>query len=71
MIPLTNEKYKSYLNETNCNICKKRFEDNYTNDKKYCRVRDHWHYIGKYRDAAHSISNLKYSIPIEILVVFL
>ena len=52
-------------------FAKKRFEDKYTNDKKYCRVRDHWHYIGKYRDAAHSISNLKYSIPIEILVVFL
>ena len=52
-------------------FAKKRFEDKYTNDKKYCRVRDNWHYIGKYRDAAHSISNLKYSIPIEILVVFL
>ena len=27
------------------------------------KVRDHSHYIGKYREAAHIICNLKYKTP--------
>ena len=34
------------------------------------KVRDHCHYTGKYRGAAHSICNLRYKIPKEIPVVF-
>ena len=34
------------------------------------KVRDHCHYTGKYRGAAHSICNLRYRIPKEIPVVF-
>ena len=34
------------------------------------KVRDHCHYTGKYRDAAHNICNLRYKIPKEIPVVF-
>ena len=48
----------------------KKLEDKYTNHKKYRRVIDHWHYTGKYRGAAHSICNLKYSMPQEISLVF-
>ena len=33
-------------------------------------VRDHCHYTGKYRGAAHNICNLKLNVPNEILVVF-
>ena len=33
-------------------------------------IRDHCHYTGKYRDAAHSIRNLKFNVPNEIPVVF-
>ena len=39
------------------------FEDKYPNDKKYCRVRDHCHYTGKYIGVAHCICYLKDSIP--------
>ena len=34
------------------------------------KVRDHCHYTGKYRGAAHSICNLRYKISKEIPVVF-
>ena len=34
------------------------------------KVRDHCHYTGKYRGAAHSICNLRYQITKEIPVVF-
>ena len=37
-------------------------------DKKYRKVRDHCCYTGDYRGAAHSICNLKYSVPKKILV---
>ena len=32
-------------------------------DKKYRKNKDHCHYTGKYTGAAHSICNLKYSVP--------
>ena len=64
MIPLTTEE-KIYHNEQEiCYICKKEF------DKKNYKVRDHCHYTGKYRGAAHNICNLRYKIPKEIPVVF-
>ena len=50
-----------------CYICKKEFNKN---DKKQQKVRDHYHYTGKYRDAAHNICNLRYKVPKEIPVVF-
>ena len=39
-------------------------------DKKYRKVRDYCHYKEKYRGAAHSICNLKYSAPKKIPIVF-
>ena len=39
-------------------------------DKKHCKVRDHCHYVGKYRGAAHSICNWKYSVPKKIPIDF-
>ena len=38
--------------------------------KLYHKVRDHCHYTGKFRGAAHSICNLRCKTPKEILVVF-
>ena len=45
-------------------------ENNKKEFKLKQKVRDHCHYTGKYRGAAHSICNLNYKIPKEIPVVF-
>ena len=49
MIPLTKEEDDDYNKENTCYICKKDFD----NDK----VRDHCHFTGKYRGAAHNMCN--------------
>ena len=67
---LTKEHQKSYENAKICYIRKQKFENRYLKDKKHCKVRDHCHYTGEYRGAAHSICNLKYSIPKNIPIVF-
>ena len=64
-IILTNEEKESYENQEVFYIFKKEFCTD-KNDK----VRDHCHYAGKFRGAAHNICNLKYKIPKEISVVF-
>ena len=69
MIPLTNEEIKSYEKQNVCYICKKRFSTDALN-KKYYKVRDHCHYTGKFRGAAHSICNLRCKTPKEIPTVF-
>ena len=67
---LTKEQQESYENAKLCYICKEIFKDKYVKDKKYCKVRDHCHYTEEYRGAAHSICNLKNSVPKKILIVF-
>ena len=38
--------------------------------KRIIKIRDHCHYTGKYRSAAHNICNLRYNVPKEIPIVF-
>ena len=38
--------------------------------KKNHKVRDHCHYTGKYRGAAHNTCNLRYKIAKEIPIIF-
>ena len=68
MIPLTKKEGKKYNKQKVCYICKKRFSIDDSN-KKY-KVKDHCRYTGKYRGAAHDISNLRYKIVKEIPAVF-
>ena len=68
MIPLTTKEEICHNKQKICYICKKEFD---TNDKKKYKVRDHCHYTGKYRGAAHNICNLRYKVPKEIPVVFI
>ena len=67
---LTKKQQESYESTKICYICKDKFEDKHANDNKYCRVRDHLHYTVEYRGAAHSICNLKFRVPKEIIIVF-
>ena len=73
MIPLTDKEYDCYEKQKLCCICKKEYSTD-ENDKNafklYHKVRDHCHYTGKFRGAAHSICNLRYKTPKEIPVVF-
>ena len=64
MIPLTIKEEIDHNKQKLCYICKKEF------DKKNYKVRDHCHYTGKYRGAAHNICNLRYKIPKEVPAVF-
>ena len=67
MIPLTTEEKIHYNEQEFCYICKKEFDKS---NKKHYKVRDHCHYPGKYRGAAHNMCNFRYKIPKEIYVVF-
>ena len=68
MILLTYEENKSYKKKNICCMCKKEFSTD--DDKKYHKVRDHCHYTGKYRGAAHNVCNLTYQTLKEIPKVF-
>ena len=62
MIPLTDNEKKFCNEPEECQICQKEF-CYYKNEQKkfklYQTVRDHCHYTGKFRGAAHSIYNLR------------
>ena len=69
----TNEGKESYENQQNCHTCGKEFCTDKNNKKEFKlkqKVRDHDHYTGKYRGAAHSDCNLRYKIPREIPIIF-
>ena len=61
MIPLTKKEEKKHNKQKFCYICSKEFNTD-DNDRKYHKVKDHCHYTGKYRGAAHDICNLRYKI---------
>ena len=60
---ITPEEQEQFNQASNCWICGKllNIDD---------RVRDHCHYTGRYRGAAHNLCNLKYSKPNNISVFF-
>ena len=72
LIPLTDKENMSYKEQEVCHICKKEFSYDENEENKfelYQKVRDHCHYTGKFRGAAHSICNLRYKVPKEVSVV--
>ena len=71
MILLTDKENKSYEKQKECHICKGGFcyDKNMKQFKLYQKVRDHCHYTGKFRGAAHSICNLCYKVPKKIPIL--
>ena len=49
---------------TECHICQKYFTE------KNVRVRDHCHYTGKYKGAAHNNCNINFRLTDKIPVIF-
>ena len=64
MEPLMPAQWKDYKHASSCHICIKPFKEGNR------KVRDHCHYSGIYRGAAHSLCNLQYKIPSYIPVLF-
>ena len=66
------DELKQFNDATKCWICNEEFDD--TADEKGYRknekVKDHCHYTGRFRGAAHNSCNLKYKKPKFIPVVF-
>ena len=62
----THRANKSYKKQKVCYICKKEFSSDDINHK----VRDHCHYIEKFRGTAHNVCNLRHKIPKEISIGF-
>ena len=66
------DELKRFNDATKCWICNEEFDD--TADEKGYRknekVKDHCHYTGRFRGAAHNSCNLKYKKPKFIPVVF-
>ena len=60
MLPLTKEELKSHQNAKVCYVCGKRILKKLSKSINYQKVRDHCHYIGRCRGAAHSICNLEF-----------
>ena len=65
MLPLTFDEEDEYNKANKCHICIKPFND--PNDRK---VRDHCHYTGHYRGAAHNSCNLNYKIAKHVNLEF-
>ena len=67
---LTNEQQEPHEMLKYAMFVKKSLKINMLKIKVYHKFRDHCHYTGEYRVAAHSICNLNYSLPIEIPIIF-
>ena len=80
MDKLNDDEQKSHDEARNCYMCNGEFvewDESKKDDKDFKKkfkngrkVRDHCHYTGKYRGAAHSKCNLAYQLPKHIPVVF-
>ena len=58
MIPMSSEEWKKFHESEVCWLCKGKF-----GEKTFSKVRDHCHYTGKFRGAAHQSCNLKFKRP--------
>ena len=70
---MTEQNIKDYENATKCWICEQEIAPSVKTAKQQQKVRDHCHFTGEYRGAAHKSCNLKLKIQpgkTKIPVVF-
>ena len=60
------EEVERFHKDTKCWICNEKFVDDFEN----CKVRDHYHFTGRFRGAAHRICNPRYKKPYFTPMVF-
>ena len=73
MIPLTKKEEENHNNQKSLLhmfVTNDTTEPSSLEHKKNDKVRDHCHYTGKYRGAAHNMCNLRDKVPKEIPIVF-
>ena len=72
MMKLSPNELKQFDEATKCWICNEEFDDTADEKgyKKNKKVKDHCHYTGRFRGAAHNSCNLNYKKPKFIPVVF-
>ena len=58
MFPLTDEEWKTFREAAICWLCRKEFGNG-----NLRKVRDHCHFSGRFRGAAHSLCNFKFQRP--------
>ena len=60
---LTEDELKLHQDTKVCYICEKRILRKLAKNENCQKVRDHCHYTGRCREAAHSIFNLTLNMP--------
>ena len=68
-LKLSPEEQKDFKSADVCHICEKKFHV-YRETGEMFKVRDHSHFTGKYRGAAHNLCNLKCRKPLTLPVIF-
>ena len=66
---LTKEEEKEFQSASKCHICEEEFSRD-KNTNKILKVKDHCHFTGKYRGAAHNKCNLECRKPLILPVIF-
>ena len=67
VLPLTRNELEKLIDADVCYTYGIRFLKNLSKNINYQKVRDDCHYTGNYREATHSICNLKLMSPIKFL----
>ena len=70
MLPLTKKRTKITSRCDKMLHLQKKNPQKFAKEENYRNVRDHCHFTGKYRDAAHGICNLRFNVPNRIPAVF-
>ena len=57
--------------QQNVTFLEKKNQNKFAKDNSHQKIRDLWHYTGKYRGSVRSICSLRFTVTNEIPVIFL